>query len=44
KKNKPDYLLYTAQKIAELQGMSLDEVARITSANAVQLFLGKTTN
>lgn len=44
RKNKPDYLLYTAQKIAELQGMSLDEVARITSANAVKLFLGKTAN
>jgi len=44
RKNKPDYLLYTAQKIAELQGMSLDEVARITSANAVKLFLGKITN
>ncbi len=44
RKNKPDYVLYTAQKIAELQGMSLDEVARITSANAVKLFLGKTAN
>ena len=39
RKNKPDYLLYTAQKIAELQGMSLDEVACITTANAVKLFL-----
>ena len=44
RKNKPDYLLYTAQKIAELQGMSLDEVARITSANAMKLFLDKTAN
>ena len=44
RKNKPDYLLYTAQKIAELQGKSLDEVARITSANAMKLFLDKTAN
>lgn len=44
RKNKPAYALYTAQKIAELQGVSLDEVARITSASAVQLFLGKTTH
>ena len=44
RKNKPDYLLYTAQKIAELQGMSLDEVARITTANAVKLFLDSKNN
>ncbi len=44
RKNKPDYVLYTAQKIAELQGKSLDEVACITSANAVKLFLDKTAN
>jgi len=41
RKNKPDYVLYTAQKIAELQGMTLDEVARITTENGAKLFLNK---
>jgi TatD DNase family protein len=36
--NKPAYLLYTAQKIAELRGISLDDVARQTTANAKTLF------
>ena len=40
-KNKPDYLLYTAQKIAELQKTTLDKVARITTENAAKLFLIK---
>ena len=44
RRNKPDYVLYTAQKIAELQGTSLDEVARITTANAVKLFLDSKHN
>jgi TatD DNase family protein len=38
RKNKPDYLLYTAQKIAELQNTTLDQVACITTANAAKLF------
>ena len=44
RQNKPDYLLYTAQKIADLRGTSLDEVARITTANAVKLFLDSKHN
>jgi TatD DNase family protein len=44
RKNKPDYLLYTAQKIAELKEASLDTVARITSENAAKLFLDSKNN
>jgi TatD DNase family protein len=38
KRNEPAYLLYTAERIAQLRGLSLDEVVRQTSANAVRLF------
>lgn len=38
KRNEPKLMLYTAQKIAELKQISIDEVARITTANTVQLF------
>ncbi len=37
-RNEPAFLLYTAQKIAELRGISIDEVAQQTSANAQNLF------
>jgi TatD DNase family protein len=38
KVNKPEYLLHTALKIAELKGIPLDEVARCTTRNAEKLF------
>ena len=38
KRNEPAYVLYTAAKIAALRGISLDEVVRQTTANAVKLF------
>ena len=38
KRNEPRLMLYTAQKVAELKGVSLEEVARQTSVNAVRLF------
>ena len=38
KRNEPRLLLFTAQKVAELKGVSLDEVARQTSKNAERLF------
>jgi TatD DNase family protein len=38
KRNEPSYLLYTAQKIAALKEISLEDVARATTANAVRLF------
>lgn len=36
--NEPLFTLYTAQKIAELKGLDLAEVARVTTANARRLF------
>lgn len=38
KQNKPEYLVYTAQKIAELKNIRLEETARQTTANAENLF------
>ena len=36
--NRPDYLLYTAGKVAELKNISIDEVAEQTMRNTEQLF------
>jgi TatD DNase family protein len=38
KRNEPAYLVYTARKIAELRGISLQDVSRITTLNAKRLF------
>ena len=38
KKNIPEYVLYTAQKIADLRGLSLEELARATTQNAGKIF------
>ena len=38
KRNEPAFLLYTAQKIADLAGRSLQEVAAATTANARSIF------
>jgi len=38
KRNEPAHLLKTAEKVAELKGLSLDDIARITSHNAETLF------
>lgn len=38
KRNEPAYLVYTARKVAELRGISLDELAIATTANATRLF------
>ena len=37
-RNEPAYVLYTAAKIAELRQISIDEVARQSTANALALF------
>lgn len=38
KRNEPAFVHFVAQKIAELKGISVNDVARITTANAVNLF------
>lgn len=38
KRNEPAYTLYTAEKIAKLKGISLDDVARQTTKNITALF------
>lgn len=37
KRNEPAYVMYVAERIAQLRGMSFDAVARATTANAVAL-------
>ena len=32
------YTRYTAEKLAEIKGLSLEEVAQITTSNAIKLF------
>lgn len=38
RRNEPANLLYTAKKIAELRGVSLEDISRITTLNAKRLF------
>ncbi len=38
KRNEPAYVAYTAHKIAELRGISIEEVAKQTSKNTLNLF------
>ena len=38
KTNRPDYLLYTAGKVAQLKNISVDEVAKQTTLNTEKLF------
>ena len=38
KRNEPSYLKHIAEKIAEIKGISLDEVDRITTENAKSIF------
>lgn len=38
KQNEPAYVIHTAQKLAELKGISFDEVNRVTTENAKKLY------
>ena len=38
KRNEPSYVILVAQKMAEILNIPIDEVASVTSRNAIQLF------
>ena len=38
KRNEPAYTVYTVNKIAEIRGMDPEELAEITTANALRAF------
>ena len=38
KRNEPAYVRYTAEKMAEIKGLSIEDVARVTSRNCHDLF------
>ncbi|PLX88333.1 MAG: radical SAM protein [Desulfuromonas sp.] len=38
KRNEPAYVRYTAERIAEIKGLTFDDVARVTSRNSFNLF------
>ncbi len=38
RRNEPLFVQYTAAKLAELRGMTIEEIAQVTTANAVRLF------
>ncbi|SHI72450.1 TatD DNase family protein [Malonomonas rubra DSM 5091] len=38
KRNEPAYVRYTAEKVAEIKGLTIEDVARVTSRNCFDLF------
>ncbi len=37
-RNEPSFLTWTARRVADLRGLALDDLAEITTANAMRLF------
>jgi TatD DNase family protein len=40
KRNESSYIKYVAEKLAELKGVPIEEVARVITANAQKIFEG----
>jgi TatD DNase family protein len=38
KRNESSYIRYVAEKLAEVKGVPIEEVARVTTANAQKIF------
>ena len=38
KRNEPKFIAYTARKAAELLNMDVEDIAAVTTANAIKLF------
>jgi len=44
KRNESSYITFVAQKIAEIKGISIEEVAEVTTKNAIEIFNTNHTN
>jgi len=38
KNNEPAFIVHTARKVAEIRKVSVEEISRVTTANAIRLF------
>jgi len=44
KRNEPAYISYSAQKIADILGIQVQEIERITTSNALSIFRLQNSN